>query len=111
MTSDTPHPGFYKMRLVKGGPFVPCRVWFNEPERDEAGDLMDDECLMMSINGEFINGQLMGERWIWLMGNPISEAEYRFMLDDAEHAKEWRRDDPKATPTKAIDLHNMKPIF
>ena len=112
MTTDTPQPGHYKTRLVRNGPFVPARVWINKPERDDAGDLMDDEGLMMEVNGERISGeQLIAETWLWLMGNPIDQAEYDFMMADSDHAQKYRPDDPKARPTKAIDLGSQKSIF
>lgn len=111
MTGDTPKPGFYKTRLTQGGPFVPARVWMNEPEYDEAGDLMGDVGLMMEIDGKFINGQYMEEKWLWMYGNPITKPEYDFMIADSEHAQAYRPNDPKAKPTKSIDLANRASIF
>ena len=32
------------------------------------------------------------------------KSAYDFEMADAAHAKQWRPDDPKADPTKAIDL-------
>lgn len=107
-----PQPGFYQTRLTKGGPFVPARVWFNIADRDEAGDLMDDECMMMEIDGKRIQTELaMNEKWLWMYGWPITKADYDFMMADSKHAKEHRPDDPKATPTKTIDLSTQRPIF
>lgn len=109
---DSPQPGYYKTRLVRNGPFVPARVWFNVPERDEAGDLLDDEGLMMEIDGQRINGeQTINEKWLWMYGNPIDKQEYDFMIADSDHAKQYRPEDPKAKPTKSYDLGTAKSIF
>ena len=111
MSGDAPQPGHYKTRLVKGGPFVPARVWLNETDKDEAGDYLEDQGLMMEIDGEFINPQYIDQKWVWMMGNPITKQEYDFLLADSDHAKQYRPDDPKAQPTKSIDLATQKPIF
>ena len=108
---DGPQPGYYETRLVKNGPLVPARVWFNHPEIDEAGDLMDDEGLMMEIDGERVNGQHMDQKWHWMYGGKITKQEYDFMRADSEHAKAYRPEDVKATPTKSIDLSTQKSIF
>lgn len=108
MSGDTPQPGYYKRKLVKGGPFVAVKVWMNEPDVDAAGDLMDDEGLMMLIEGERVNPD---DNWSWCMGNAIDKAEYDFMCADSDHAKQYRPDDVKANPRKPIDLANAKPIF
>jgi len=109
--NDTPQPGHYKTRVVRNGPFVPARVWINVPERDEAGDLMDDEGLMMEVDGEFVNGQHMDQKWLWMIGNPITKQEYDFMIADSDHAQKYRPGDPKSQPTKPIDLSTQPPIF
>lgn len=111
MTGDSPAPGFYKTRLIRNGPFVPARVWMNETEKDDAGDYLDDQCLMMSIDGERVNGQHMGEKYLWMYGNPIDKAEYDFMRADSDHAKEYRPEDAKANPRRSIDLANSKSVF
>ena len=104
---DHPKIGFYKIQLVKNGPWVAAKIWFNKPEVDEAGDLLDDEGLMCLINGERCDPY---DKWTW-MGDPITETEYLFMIDDADHAKEYRPDDVKASPFKAVNLDDMKPVF
>ena len=111
MSSDTPQPGYYETRLVKNGPFVPARVWINDTPRDEAGDFLEDQGLMMEIDGERVNGQHMNQRWLWMYGNPITKQEYDFMIADSSHAKQHRPEDAKAKPRKSIDLSTQKSIF
>ena len=83
-------------------------LWINETERDEAGDYLEDQGLMMLIDGERANPE---ESWLWCMDNPISESEYNFLVADSSHAKQYRPEDAKANPHQAIDLANSKPIF
>lgn len=87
---------------------MPARVWINETPKDEAGDYLEDQGLMCTIDGELVN---VYEKWIWLMGNPINKQEYDFMRADSSHAKQYRPDDVKATPRRAIDLSTQKSIF
>lgn len=105
---DDPQVGFYQIKLVKKGPFIPVRIWDHIAERDEAGDLMEDEGLRCQIDGEEANPY---EQWVYFGNNPITEAEYNFMVADSAHAKKYRPDDAKATPRKAISLSEMKSIF
>jgi len=111
MTGDTPQPGFYKMRLVKNGVYVPVHIWDNVTEKDEAGDYLEDQGLIMLIDGEFINPQHIGNKWLYCMGDPIKKKEYDFMLADSDHAQKYRPDDVKSQPRKAINLSTQKSIF
>jgi len=105
---DEPQVGYYQVKLVKNGPYVPVIVWDNVTEKDEAGDYQEDQGLTCRINGELVN---VYEQWVYFANNEITKAEYDFMCADAEHAREWRPDDPKSQPRKAIDLSTQKPIF
>jgi hypothetical protein len=109
---------FYRARLVKDGPFVGVMVW-------HGGPLVDGEQVDRSPRWQALVGTETTARAV-LMGNelpvdvdgatlrnlePIKEHEYRFMVADAAHASDWRPDDPKASPRKAIDFHTLKPRF
>ena len=52
LTKDIPTPvvGMWRIRIVRGGPWVPVKIW-DEAETDEAGDLLEDEKLMCHVNG------------------------------------------------------------
>jgi hypothetical protein len=39
-STETPVPGCYRIRLAKGGPFVPLRIWFGPPIDPMTGDEM-----------------------------------------------------------------------
>lgn len=111
-----PTPGFYQMTLVRNGPLVPVRIWFGaaviDGEEQDRGD--DWHC---EINGEtdYIEKDKdnpeyrcrlplpIDRVWPFCARRPISEGDYRFMVDTAEHAVKWRPDKPQAHPRKAID--------
>lgn len=98
---DSPQPGFYRTRNVKGGPWLPVIVWREPPEIDEVGDLMSDEVLLCMIDGKPANPY---DRWLVFARNPISAEEY-FALFAASSA-------PGAPPTNLpVDPLTDAPIF
>src|SRR5574337_808244 len=86
--------GYYWTRLVRGGPKVPVRIW------------QDNDSLewLAEVDG---HGAKVVPIWNFCCGNPIDEAEYRFMVADSRHAKAFRPNDPKATPTVPIDARRI----
>ncbi len=104
-----PKPGFYRTRLRSQGVFVHARIWWTGGDPDpETGELTSDETLHGEIDGRSFDPDADDRH---LFFDPITEAEYRFMVDDAAHARAHRPDDAKATPYEPIDLGRMKPIF
>lgn len=109
---------FFRARIVKAGPFVPVMVWRGPPLVD--GDELDRSPRWQALVGAETTARaiLMGDHLpIEVDGvtlrnlEPIAEYEYRFMVADAEHARDWRPSDPKASPKKAIDFHTLPPRF
>lgn len=72
-----PHCGWYKTRLVKGGPFVPASITIQR-EVDENGELASDERLVCEVNGERRDPV---KAWLSICKNPISRAEYLDLQD------------------------------
>ncbi len=106
---NEPQVGYYRRRLVRRGMWVAARIWWEYGEVDEeSGHKMADDVLHCLVNGKKRNPYT---EWLWLAKEPITEAEYRFMVDDTVHAEEHRPDDPKAHPEKPIDVSKMKSIF
>ena len=106
---DDPQEGLYRRRLVRGGPWVPACIWWEYGEVDqESGHKMEDDVLHCLVNGRRRDPY---SEWLWLAKEPITEAEYDFLIDDAAHARAHRPDDPKAKPDAPIDLHKMDPIL
>lgn len=107
----TPVPGLYRMRLVRGGVFVPVSIRVTG-ERDEAGDLIEDEITTVEVNGVEARPEHV-DRLVEranLSGVPIDKAEYAFLIADTEWAMEYAPDEPRANPGKAIDIAAIPPI-
>lgn len=106
---NEPQEGHYRRRLVRGGPWVPGCIWWEYGEVDpESGHKMADDVLHCLVNGRKRDPYT---EWLYLAKEPITEAEYNFMVDDDAHARAHRPDDPKAHPRKPIDVGKMKSIF
>lgn len=120
---NDPKPGFYRRRLVRGGPWVPARIWIEPAERVPC-----DECdgsgrhgfgpICHACNGEGkvpihddlmyceVNGEPRDpfDQWLWLAGHPITEVEYWQMRGlDSELA------DAAPDASAPINLHTLPP--
>lgn len=96
---DVPQCGYYRRRLVKGAAPVPACVW-REAEIDINGEPTGRDVLFCTVNGERKDPT---SEWARLAMDAISEAEFRFMVADADHARAHRPDDPKASPHQPVD--------
>ena len=117
-SADTPRPGHFKMKLVKGGPWVGARI--NEKPcfctiggGDENTEHTWTEDCDRSPTPRLI-GEI-GEREtdpgkIWIYGTQITSAEHKYLIDTARWAKKHAPSDPAARPGKAIDLNQIPPI-
>lgn len=52
---DDPKPGFFRMRLVKGGPFVGAEIRHGAPRDPETGGIMEERSFMWET---IIDGKL-----------------------------------------------------
>lgn len=73
-----PHVGWFKVRMVKGGPFVPARIWVEREICPNTGELEGDERLFLEVEGERLN---LMRHWVWLSKNPISKAEFDHLFE------------------------------
>lgn len=97
--TENPEPGFFKRRLVKGGPWVPVAIWI-EAERDEAGDLLSDEVVKCTVDGRLVD---VDSHWTYCAGSPITEAEFDYLSRVSSYAKASDKREPLANPRKPID--------
>lgn len=104
----TPEAGFYKRRLVQNGVWIAAKVWFHTADRDEVGDLLDDEGLRCEVDGVRCNPY---HEWPYIGGYPIEEREYKYLRALRNWADDNSSVDAYANPRKPIDLMNSKPIF
>lgn len=106
---DEPVAGFYRGRMVRGGVWVTIRIWYGPPHDPITGEELDRSPRWQAER----NGELVAVYAVWpyCAGEPISEAEYRFMLADAKWAREHAPGDPKAKPTERPDFSDLAPPF
>jgi hypothetical protein len=91
--------GFFKRRLVRGGPWVPCRIWLYA-EIDDAGELVTDEILQAEVAGEYADPD---DLWSFVAANPISESEFKFLSATIEWSQTNAPHEPMANPRQAVD--------
>lgn len=75
-----PQNGYYKMRLGKGGPWVPVAIWEKDGE-------------MIAVRGDGKGGRTRvdpNDIWTWCATNPVKQAEAKYAF---EHGK-WEGDAP-----------------
>lgn len=94
-----PQVGWYKRKLVSGGPFVPARIWLHQEV--EGGELVDDEYLRCEVNGKEVD---VLDSWARLWNNPISEAEFRYLEATRKWAEQHSPFDPAARPRERLDM-------
>lgn len=99
---NDPQPGYYRRRLVRGGPWVPARIWYGLPADPWTGDLLDrSPRLQCEVAGELRDPL---DQWTWLAARPIAEADYWFEIEDRKWLAQHRPSDPKANPKQPINL-------
>lgn len=102
----TPQCGWYKRKLVKGGVFVPARIWMVQETDPETGELLSDELLQCEVNGAYADPE---EAWSWICANPITEPEFHYLTARISFAVRNEPNDPFADARKPIDL-NKTPL-
>lgn len=109
-------PRFYRARLAKRGPFIGVKVWRGPP-------LIDGEEVDRSPRWQVLVDADTTGRAVLMFGDgdipievdgvtlrsiePTDEADYRFLVADSAHAREWRPDHPKASPRQAVDFNRL----
>lgn len=73
-----PEAGWFRMRRVKGGPFVPVQIVCERDLDDETGELAAPERLVA-----IFDGTRCAAASIWTYVEPISRAEYLALVERA----------------------------
>lgn len=97
---DDPQCGWYKRTLAKGGVFVPARIWIDANVDIGTGELLEPEALLCEVDGERRDAY---EQWSWLCSNPITEAEFDYLIALRRHAQQHEPDLPIANPRRPVD--------
>lgn len=100
-----PEPGYFRLRLVRHGPWVPARIVRRPDGQWQA-----------IVNGESYRADPDPGRapWvfrIWHGGRVIDRAAYLEMLRVKGWAQAHQPDHPAANPRKPIDLTAAPPLF
>ena len=70
-----PQPGWFKMRLIKGGPFVAAKIWIEREIDPATGELAAPEEYRCEVDGD-----RRDPAKVWTYLTPISKAEYEALL-------------------------------
>jgi hypothetical protein len=104
-------PGFYAVRMARGAVEVACKVSHGPTCDPETGEPLDRSWhWTIEINGKVAHsGPGVWERL--LVGRPIDEAEYRFLLADRQWASEFAPSSPEANPSRRVDSASIPMPF
>lgn len=100
--SDTPVPGFFRVRLCKGGPWVPARI------------LHEDDHWLVVIDGVATSEAAHRDPWkaprmeMVAFSNAITAAEYASLLEQRRALPE---DHPLKDATKPIDMRAAGSLY
>lgn len=89
-TINVPQPGFWMVRLVKGGPYVPARIWHDgDALRAEIIDEPVDPITIWHGRGETIDG----EAW-------------QHQIDEIAWLRAHRPNNPRCHPRQPVNILN-----
>lgn len=101
-----PQDGFFKSRLVKGGPWVPARIWRDEELDFITGQPTGFDIVKCEVNGKARNPL---REWLYLARMPITKADFDHRVALSSWAKNYDPNSSEANPGKAIDW-NKEPL-
>lgn len=118
-----PRAGHYAMKLTRAGVRVPVRIWFGPPvvggEEQDRGH--DWRCEIDGRSDRWEFDDATGYRclvaleidraWPWAAREPITAAEYAYLVAHTEWAREHSPDHPKANPRRPVDFHALPVRF
>ena len=103
-----PMPGFYKLRLVKRGPWVPCRIRWQLAERDpDTGERLGDDLLIAEIAGQDQTDAFD----VWAGCHEITASEFDYLTRRRKFLLANRPDAPENYPRESINISKLPPIF
>ena len=108
---DRPTSGHYKLKRVRGGPWVAVRIWLDADRRDpDFPEYALDRSPVWRAERDGREVEI-AQVWPFASNHPIDVDEYRYLLSDARHARLFRPGAPEANPEQAVDLGNMPSLF
>ena len=110
MRLDDPQPGFFRMRLVRGGPFVAAEIRHGYPTDPATGEELTERPVMWEalINGYRIatpspDPVAAGVFRIWGIATPEKEHIARYIKDMNWWAEDNQAEWPDASPEKPVN--------
>lgn len=79
---EDPECGFYRTRLVRGGPHVPVRIWIDQEIDPKTGELLSDERMRAELDGQELRDApaYLAPRFISF--RPITESAYWALIEE-----------------------------
>ena len=112
---DRPEPGFFKMKLVKNGPWVPALIFLPCPIHEPYGGTHPDDWGTHRDRSRQYRAIVAGEEAdvlkVWTWGKKIAQSEHDHLVQVMEWAIQHAPHAPEAMPKQAIKLENMKSLF
>lgn len=107
-----PQPGYWAVRLGGvGTPEVGAAIIrrVRRPPDPASPTNVQTECNVLEA---YIDGRLVGVEDVWTRkGRPITEAEYRWMVEDRAWCRQWAPHSPEANPRVRVDLRAVAPVL
>ena len=82
---DQPHCGWFRLRMVKGGPWCPARIWLHQAVDPRTGELTEPEEYRAEVLGEPRDPVKL---WPRVARRPITREAWQALV--AEHARNPR---------------------
>ncbi len=109
---DRPRPGYFKLRLIKGGPYVPARLWLSPPRDPLTGEMLDRIPGPVVQVAHFpVTDDPRRVAQVWESGETISPATHAYMCVKADWARTYSPHAPAANPLRRVDLLTAPPPF
>lgn len=107
-TGDEPRAGFYRLRQVKGGPWVGVRIWHGPPVDPERPlRLLDRSWRWQAC----LDGRRcpVDRVWPWCVAEPIDRPTYRYLLALGRWARAYAPGAPEANPGSRVNFRTLDP--
>lgn len=109
-STDALEQGYFRLRRGAGSVYRPVAIWHGPPLDPVTGEELDrGHRWQVLFCGRFIWDEALV--WPVCKGEPISRAEYDYLLARVVFAKEHDPRDPFAHPTGRVDWLESSPAF
>ena len=102
--------GLFRCQLVKGGPYIATSMTYAPPTDPDTGETLDRSPRWTLKRGSEERIEFNPAKFGIVSGEPISEADYKYLLG----VQEWAGsvpDAPESAPRQKIDFHTARLPF